>query len=291
MAIKYFLGEGRDGVSGEIPGIFIDQEEALLPVNKLYEAKISFLSDTIEESKIVLIWWVGKEEIFVKAGCRLNDERLKGQLKENAELAEKLIKWVVECKSSLTRKKEELCINEKVPEADIFEELKPYVTQVEKWKKFISAVNKNGGLNLRYGSRIGDDDFYNLVIHRDALFIPEVDNYRRFLLDNIPDEELDAEFSVFPTLFRFNSKKHPPRVDEKSISWELPKKKVRIILPHHFTTKEVVAYYGYEEMYQKFLKDREATRIADSERSKAWSEISEAEKKESKEKLRKILLS
>ena len=282
----YAFGEDRKGPfsgrPGEIPRIWFHEQEINVygfpPISKSSIIIVSVWDNLKLEESSLDIEWITEDGVRIGTRCLTNHLKIKEQLKNNPELAEKIINLLVYCSE---RNKKELSLNRTLSDDDVSEKLIPFVKQIRVWKEFFNSFSE---MLFFFRPSISSDGFYRFFVENDCF---------KFTIDRWAERDNNAPNSMFwdYPLFDFDPQKKPPMIVENGVYWEIDDKKVAVILPHKYSDAYLADYYNYRAEYDKFLKMKEEKEKEEKEREKRYLKRAMLKEKEDFEKLRKSLLS
>ena len=258
------------GQLGEIPYIEIRDGKDIPPLNKAYRIHVdSWRCDRPERSGIVASWAILGTEVMLKLYCKADDPRLKIQYQADNSLAAKIIDilFLPEQPDKQSKQYRRIETETTIPKEEIPEMLRPFVTQVEKWKTFFQQPTMKE-LRGRHYVSVSGEGYYMAYIVGSCLrlgYIPTLEH----MLNGMPRV----------SGFDFDPKTEPPTVFDEGIYWELPEQKILVILPHDSSNERVAAYYGYLEQFQRHMEAKKAF-------ERQWEAAHQANKAEDEEKRR-----
>lgn len=306
---SYFWGRYRNaGEHGEIPRIWIAKNNAdfVRLIEATHRIKMHYLDDKdISKSSIEIVWLLGKRKIWLETDYDINSPVLKEYLKTNSDFAENLIKFLLEYKNfersqGILYQKD----YDKIRESKIWkigwilqeselpdDEIKSMVKQIQLWDKIFEHFKKNNSFNFRYNAKITSDGYYIFALLPEHLISPFQKQIEALDKHEVGLKNWEYWWYVRETaIFKADAQTRPPTVDDFGIFWNLPDKKLRLILPHASTDEAVVEYYGYQEAYKKFLDEKKKEEEESEKHQKSYAEHAEKEEIETQEKLRNALL-
>lgn len=280
--MRYTFGYGNNnGVFGEIPRVYLEDTDDLLPLSAADSIRVDILYDKKEESRLLVYWRVGEKNIWVRVMCYANDKRFKKQLKEDRALAEKIINFLLECPEN-QKERRDLELGGKLAKSAVPEKLATMIDQIETWMRTLNFQDSKVSniTNQRYGPKVTKEGYYMFVVTQNA-----------FSVSFHPDD-FSPEYDFI--LLDFDPQKEPPEVNDECVSWKREKTKILVVLPHDSSNKQIADHYGYRAVYDEFVRKKKEEEAADRIRQDEYSiRVDERRKKEDKkaeEELRNALL-
>ena len=176
-----------------------------------------------------------------------------------------------------------MLIEGQLSKSDLPDSLMTFVEQIEMWRKFFKPLNPEIFDSSRY-STITPDGFYTIPVQPYAF---KTGVKKDEIFD--PEEEMDKWLELEHGVFDFNPQAQPPKIGNDYVWWELPDKKIIIVLSHQLTYDRVIDHYGYRETYDSFLQERRRKNEREMEALKETGRRHTREEVESCEFIRKHL--
>ncbi|MCK5211622.1 hypothetical protein KAJ89_02875 [Candidatus Parcubacteria bacterium] len=283
--MKYvFSDNGGYGKVGEIPRIWVSEQDKLPPFEYLYSISLgSCYREKLARTMLKLVWQVD-EGVIIIALQQIKSIWTRTGLKANLEMAEKLIDWIINYNPQTQWNEEffpsKACSKVSTSQAvknvaeQVSEEVKNMIEQVITWKHTISRFKD-------YLPRQG----YQSKISSNKYLLPI--SYVRFDSHG-SDSTMLAGLKEMLSELKVDLVE-PHWVNTYNVEWNIPERNMIITLPHGLSSKEVAGFLGYREEYYRYYKEqlKRATlrRSADKEKKIRNQEKLAALKQELQQKL------
>ncbi len=251
---RFRFSEVSGGKIGEMPRIeiFSENKEEIPPLSRANLIYIDIWNDEdLAKSRLVISWVVSNSGVVVRLISRADNPRLKKQYQADPVIADRILAILALPKDRDKKHEQYRRIETDIvlPKEKIPEWLCPLVTQVETWKVFFEqpAMKRLRSYHL---CSVSGEGYYKAFI---------TDHDLRLGKAPLTDEEimvaLDEGYGYDPETrgFDFHPVTNPPTIAEECVYWELTEPKILVILPHESSSEQVAKYYGYSEIFQKYL--------------------------------------
>lgn len=253
----HYLSERSRGFNGEIPKIRIQKDQAIPPLDKVAYLKVDFFHSERPEESTLWLAWTTAERIRFSIQIDANDPRMKSQYATHSGILAQI---------ELLLQDEEIAFGKKPEDRNTFRQevvleheeiptdLQAAFDQVEKWRKFVGAYQRDF-FNLSRISYVTGDGWYIVcVMGYEVLAPPET-------FDEEVELSLSREFHAkYGTRNRFDPGDQQPGVGDDGVCWCFPEEKVVVVMLYGDMTDHIAKHFGCWEALRAYRERKEEAR-------------------------------